>query len=354
MRLPVSNEMRMTCRFLPPETLPGNAMNRTFIATLVLAVALGASAQAPANRWVLADEYPATSLPGEGDTFFAKAVAGKAGGALAIETQHDAKSGFKSREQLKAVAEGKVAMANNFAGALGDEDAFFLLSSLPFLAANAGEARRLYELAKPRYEAVLKAHNQKLLFSTPWPPSGVWAKVAADTPEAVAALKIRTYDKTGTELFKALGATASVVSFTDLPAMLHASVIDAVLSSGDGGAGRKLWEVLPNFTEINYAVPLSLATVNLDRWNALDAATQKAVLEAAAETEARQWQAMEGRVAKNYERMRENGMTITTKVTPALAAKFKEAAGAVILDWEAKSGAEGRDVLERFRKGAVK
>jgi TRAP-type C4-dicarboxylate transport system substrate-binding protein len=329
-------------------------MTKTLVATLALAVALGASAQAPATRWVLADEYPATSLPGEGDIFFARAVAARLGDKLAIETQHDAKSGFKSREQLQAVAEGKVAMANSFAGALGDADAFFLLSSLPFLAANTGEAHRLYVLARPRYEAVLKAHNQRLLFSTPWPPSGVWAKAAADTPEAVARLKIRTYDKTGTELFKALGAEASVVSFADLPAMLHASVIDAVLSSGDGGAGRKLWEALPAFTEINYAVPLSLATVNLDRWNALDAAAQKAVLEAAAETEARQWKAMEGRVAKNYERMRENGMTITTKVTPALAAKFGEAAGAVIVDWEAKSGPEGREVLERFRKGVAK
>jgi TRAP-type C4-dicarboxylate transport system substrate-binding protein len=84
------------------------------------------------------------------------------------------------------------------------------------VAANAGEARRMYDLAKPRYEAVLKGFNQKLLYSTPWPASGIWAKGAVDTPEAVAKLKIRTYDKTGTDLMAALGATASVVSFADL------------------------------------------------------------------------------------------------------------------------------------------
>jgi len=329
-------------------------MIRPLIASLAFAFALHAHAQAPAALWVLADEYPATSLPGEGDAFFAEAVARRLGGKLVIEPQPDAKSGFKSREQLKAVAEGKVAMANSFAGALGDENAFFLLSSLPFLAADTGEARRLYEIAKPRYEAIMAGHNQKLLYSTPWPPSGVWARVPVDTPEAVAKLKIRTYDKTGTELMKALGATASVVSFTDLPAKLKAGEIDAVLSSGDGGAGRKLWEALPQFTEINYAVPLSLATVNLDRWNALDAAAQKAVLEAAAETDARQWQAMQGRVAMNYERMRENGMAITTTVSPALAMKFREASRAVIAEWEAKSGPEGREVLERYRKEAAK
>ena len=99
----------------------------------------------------------------------------------------------------------------------------------------------------------------------------------------------------------------------------------------------------------NYAMPLSLTTVNLGAWNALDAATQKAVRQAAAETEARQWQALDGRLAKNYERMHENGMTITREVSPALAAKFKTAAQAAIAEWEAKSGAEGREILERFR-----
>lgn len=327
---------------------------RSAVIPLLIALTAGGAgpiaAQSSATRWMLANEYPPTSLPGEGDAFFAKAVADRVAGRLVVEPQLDAKSGFKSREQLKAVAGGKLAMADSFAGALGDEDPFFLISSLPFVAANPGEARRLYDLAKPRYEAVLKSFNQKLLYSTPWPASGVWAKVPADTPEAVAKLKIRTYDKTGTDLMSALGATASVVSFADLPAKLKSGEIDAVLSSGDGGAGRKFWEYLPHFTEITYAMPLSLTTVNLDAWNALDPATQKAVLDAAAETETRQWQALEGRLAKNYERMRENGMTITRELSPALAARFKTVAQAAIVEWEAKVGAEGRGVLERFRK----
>ena len=48
--------------------------------------------------------------------------------------------------------------------------------------------------------------------------------------------------------------------------------------------------------------------------------------------------------------MRENGMTITREVSPALAAKFKAAAQTAIAEWEARSGAEGREILERFRR----
>jgi TRAP-type C4-dicarboxylate transport system substrate-binding protein len=320
------------------------------LAALSCAACLVASAHSAPVNWVLADEYPLTSLPGEGDLFFAAAVEQRAGGNLVVTPQPDAKSGFKSREQLRAVAEGKIAMANNFAGALGDENPFFLLSSLPFLAADAAQARRLYDIAKPHYEALLERYNQRLLFATPWPASGIWARSVVDTPEAVARLRIRTYDRTGTELMAALGAAASVVSFTDLPAKVRAGEIDAALSSGDGGAGRKLWELLPAFTEINYAMPLSLATVNLDAWNALDAATQRAVIDAAAATEERQWQALGGRVAQNYERMRANGMSIAQTVTPALSASFRKSARAVIDEWETRSGAEGREVLAEFRK----
>jgi TRAP-type C4-dicarboxylate transport system substrate-binding protein len=70
-------------------------------------IAPSAVAQPSAARWVLANEYPATSLPGEGDISFAKAVADRVAGKLVIDAQADAKSGFKPREQLKAVAEGK-------------------------------------------------------------------------------------------------------------------------------------------------------------------------------------------------------------------------------------------------------
>src|SRR2546421_365096 len=320
------------------------------LAVALFAVCVGgiAVAQPQAARWVLANEYPATSLPGEGDAYFAKAVADRVAAKLIIEPQVDAKSGFRSREQLKAVAEGKLAMADSFAGALGDDEPFFLLSSLPFLASNPGEARRLYDLARPHYETIFERFNQKLLYSTPWPASGIWAKRPIDTPDAAAKLRIRTYDKTGTELMATLGASASVVSFSDLGAKLKSGEIDAVLSSGDGGAGRKLWEYLPHFTEINYAMPLSFTTVNLDAWNAIDPESKHSVVDAAAETEARQWQALEGRLAGNYQRMRENGMAITRSVSPALSAKFKSAAEAAIADWQRKAGVEANNVLERF------
>src|SRR4051812_4158428 len=142
----------------------------------VLAAATPSFAQERAEPWILANEYPATSLPGEGDAFFAKAVADATQGRISIVPTPDAKAGFKSREQLKAVAEGRVAMADSFGGALGDDEPVFAFSSLPFLAADTAQARFLYDAAKPAYETAFARHNQKLLYTTPWPASGLWTK----------------------------------------------------------------------------------------------------------------------------------------------------------------------------------
>ncbi len=322
---------------------------RTALALAFIAVSASACAHHPAQEWAIANEYPATSLTAEGDAYFARRVGERLHGKLAVIAMPDAKLGWKSREQVAAVAEGKVAMADTFGGALGADIPLLGLSSLPFLAADVGEARALYDLARPAYERLFAARRQKLLYATPWPAAGVWAKAPADTVAAVSRLRIRTYDGTGTALFARLGAKASVVSFSDLPARLASGEIDAVLSSGDGGAGRKLWEHLPHFTEIGYAVPLSFATVGLERFEALDEASRRAVLEIAAETEARQWQAMQGRVAANHARMKENGMTITPAIAPALRARLAEAAREAIEEWEKRAGPEGRELLERFR-----
>lgn len=80
------------------------------------------------------------------------------------------------------------------------------------------------------------------------------------------------------------------ISFADAMAKLKSGDVDAVLASGDGGAGRKLGELLDRFPDIGYATPLSLATINIDVWNALDATSRFAIDQAASETVALQWQ----------------------------------------------------------------
>lgn len=325
---------------------------RAFVASLLFsAVSLAVAAPAPAQTvWEMPTEYPATAIPGEGVATFAALVNEKAGGRLTIKPSFDAARGIKSAAMIGAVQKGDVAAGDAFAGALAAVDPLFGLSSLPFLATSIDQARRLTDLARPAYDRKLATLGQKILYTTPWPASGIWSKEPLTVPTALAGLPIRTYDATSTAVLNAAGAKASNLSFADAMPKVKDGSVTAVLSSGDGGAGRNLWDFLPHFAEVNYALPISIATVNLAAYEALPADLRAIVDGAAADTEKRQWAAIRTRLDENYARMRANKVTILTDVPPAVSQALAEAGKGVIDDWRAKAGAEGAAVLDAYRR----
>jgi TRAP-type C4-dicarboxylate transport system substrate-binding protein len=274
------------------------------LATVVMMMALllspAGGARAQVVTWGMANEYPATSIQGEADARFAREVAARSGGRIEIAHQYDASSGFRSKEMVDAIGRGDLRIGNTYMGALGGLDPVFLLPSLPFLATTPEQGQALAAVARPAYERALARHNQILLFQSPWPAAGIWANRPVDSLEALRGLRVRTADANGVLAFRAAGAVPVAVSFADALPQLRSGQLDAVLSSGDGGAGQRLMETLRHFTAIEYAVTMSMVTINADAWRRLDPARQQAVREAAEETEARQWEVMKTRVAANY------------------------------------------------------
>ena len=269
---------------------------------------------------------------------------------MTIKPSYNAEMGLKSSQMIAAVRDGRSQAADAFAGALGAEHPAFGLSSLPFLATSLAQARQLAGLARPWYEKTFASYGLKLLYTTPWPPSGIWSKAPLGDAAALKGFAIRTYDATSTTVLNAAGAGAVNLSFADVMPKLKDGSVVAVLSSGDGGAGRKLWEFLPHFTEVNYAVPLSFAFVSARAYEALPDDQRKAVDAAAAETEARQWNAIIGRLEANYATMRTNRVAINIAPAPDLVRALKAAALPVVENWAVKAGPEGAAVLAAFRK----
>jgi TRAP-type transport system periplasmic protein len=297
----------------------------------------------------MADEYPATSIQGEADARFGREVSQRTGGRIAIAHQYDASSGFRSREMVDAIGRGAVPIGNIYMGALGGVDPVFLLPSLPFLATTPEQGQTLAAVARPAYERVLAKHNQILLFQSPWPPAGIWANKPVDSAEALRGLRIRTADANGVLAFRAAGAVPVAVSFADALPQLKSGQLDAVLSSGDGGAGARLMETPRHFTAIEYAVTMSMVTINSDVWRGLDGSTQQAVRQAAAETEAQQWEAMKTRVAENYARMRAAGVGLTTELSIDYQQSLRKAGRAAVDDWLRQMGPAGAQILDAYR-----
>src|SRR6202045_954968 len=144
--------------------------------------------------WDMPTEYPQSAMSGLGVTTFAKHVAELSAGKLQIRPSYDGTSGIRSAGTLAAIAEGRVQAGDAFAGALEAEDAIFALPSLPFLVTSIADARRLADLARPYLAAALQNKSQRLLYLTPWPPTGIWPKTPLKTPSDLSGLSIRTFD----------------------------------------------------------------------------------------------------------------------------------------------------------------
>ena len=100
-----------------------------------------------------------------------------------------------------------------------------------------------------------------------------------------------------------------------MPKLVDGS-INSVLSSGDGGAGRKLWQYLPYFSEITYSLPMSIASVNQAIYDGLPADLREAVDTASRKTESELWLALSTRLEQNYQQMRQNGVAIDFEPRP--------------------------------------
>jgi TRAP-type C4-dicarboxylate transport system substrate-binding protein len=301
--------------------------------------------------WDMPTEYPQSAMPGLGITTFARHLAERSAGKLQIRPSFDAAAGIRSADMLTAITAGKVAAGDALAGALDADDAIFALPTLPFLATSTADARRLADLARPYLASVLQKKGLRLLYLTPWPPSGIWSKTPLKTSADLSGLSIRTYDRISSEVFAGAGAKAASISFADTMPKLVDGSINAVLSSGDGGAGRELWKFLPYFSEITYSLPLSIAIVNQARYDGLSLELREAVDAAARQTEIELWLALSTRLQENYQRMRQNGVTIDSSPSPDIVAALQSGAAAVQRAWCTRAGPVCPDILDAFRAG---
>ena len=298
---------------------------------------LGHSATAQIT-WQMATEYPQTNISGVGLATFSKLVSAHTSGFVTVIPSFDNELKIGSGEMVRATRDGQVTGGDAFAGPLEKDDPAFGLPSLPFLVQSFEVALAVNTKARPIYQTALAAQGLKLLYITIWPSTGLWSDRALNSVEDLGALAVRTYDNNSAEVMRAAGARAEYLPFNDAIARVKDHKLNAILSSGDGGAGRKLWEDLRNFTAINYAIPISVALVRLDAFATLPESVQNQVVAAAVEKS--RFDLLRRRTAENYVRMRANGVDISDPAPAALITALKRAAAKPIEIWKAKAPAE--------------
>lgn len=293
--------------------------------------------------------YGSTSFHTVGAMDFASLAKTYSNGSVDITVHPGGSLGFKGPELLKAVKDAQLPMSDILMGVVAGSEHVFGISSLPRLAGSFEEAKALYTDSRPLYEKAAAKWNQKFLYASPWPPSGLVTKKGVAGAADIKGLKTRTYDKNGANFLRELGGAPLSLPWGEVYSSLRTGMIDSVLTSAESTKNGKFWEVLDHFTNINYAFPLNMVTVNMDYWKAMSKDQQDAILKAAAETETNQWKASEAKTMEALDIIKQNGFTIA-EPSDALSAEMDKAAALIVEEFAGKADKKTRALLDAYTK----
>jgi TRAP-type C4-dicarboxylate transport system substrate-binding protein len=312
------------------------------------AVALAATPAAAQTKWNLPAAYPADNPHSENLVLFAKDVEAATGGKLVIQVHANA-SLFKAPEIKRAVATGQAQMGELLLSIHENEDALFGIDVVPFMATSYPDATKLYKASKAAIEKKLAAQGIMLLFAVPWAPQGIYAKKDLNTIEDMKGLKWRSYNVGTAKIGELVGAQSVTIQAAELPQALATGVVNAFMSSGGTGYDSKVWESLDRFYDTQAWIPKDYTIMNKAAFEALDKPTQEAILKAAAAAEPRGWKMWQDKAQWYLDQLKAKGMKVQPP-SDALATGFKKVGEQLTADWLKKVGADGRAIVDTYKK----
>jgi TRAP-type transport system periplasmic protein len=314
------------------------------VAVLAFAAALPAAAQV---KWDLPTAYPANNFHTENLQQFAGDVDKATGGKLKIQLHPNA-SLFKAPEIKRAVQGGQAQAGEILLVNFENEDPLYGLDGIPFLATSYADSFKLYKASKKAIEDRLGKQGMMLLFTVAWPPQGIYSKRSIASAADMKGLKWRAYSPATSKIAELVGAQPVTVQAAEVSQALATGVMDSMMTSGATGYDTKAYEHVKFYYDTQAWLPKNAIIVNRKAFDALDKATQQAVLKAGADAEARGWKLSQEKNGWYLDQLKQKGMSIE-KPSEQLTADLRKVGNLMLAEWLRKAGEDGRKVIDAFR-----
>ena len=318
-----------------------------FAAATAMSLSLSVPALA-ATTWDLPLAWPDGNFHVENAKRFAAEVNKATGGEVTINIHPGGSLGFKGPEMLTAVRDGLVPIGDVLLMQQVGEAPIMGLEAQPYLVGGFDDLEILHKHYLPALAEVAKDFNQKILYIVPWPRQYVYTKVPVSGVDDLKGIKIRTYNKSTTEMFNRVGMTSVQLPWGEVVPSLAAGTIDAVTTSASSGVDGKFWEFLKYMYPTSHVWSSNIVTVNLDAWNELTPEQQATIEELAKKMEPEFWAVSEGEHAKRMAQLKENGMTVEP-ASPAMLEKMQAATADMADDFAERVGPEAADAIAKFK-----
>ena len=189
-----------------------------------------------------------------------------------------------------------------------------------------------------------------LLYAVPWPPQGLYSRNPVKSQADLKGIKWRAYSPATARIAELVGAQPVTVQAAELSQAMATGVIDSYISSPATGYDTKTYEYIKRFYNTQAWLPKNAVIMNIKAFDKLSKPTQEAVLKAAAEAETRGWKISQEKTGWYINQLKEHGMQIE-QPSPQLEDGLKKVGETMLDDWLKKSGAEGKDIIDAYKKG---
>jgi TRAP-type transport system periplasmic protein len=319
---------------------------KKLLATLIAITALTpAFAQ---TKWDLPTGYATGSFQTENVQMFANEVDKATAGKLKI-TLHPNASLYKANEIKRAVQTGQTQAGEFLLSGSANENPLYGVDSIPFLATNYADSRKLYNAAKPALEKLLASQGMKLMFSVPWPGQSLYSVKEIKSPDDLKGTKMRAYNPATTRIAQMLKAQPTTIQLAELGQALATGTVENFLTSSASGIENKLFEQTKFFYAVNAWLPRNATVVSQKAFDTLDKPTQEALLKAAAVAEDRGWAMSEQKDGEFVKELSAKGMKVAAP-SDALRKELLAIGESMTADWLKTTGSEGQAIVDAFRK----
>ncbi|MCP5149526.1 MAG: TRAP transporter substrate-binding protein [Chromatiales bacterium] len=329
-------------------------MSTRTLAAIALAATLGAGTSLPASAattWDLPLAWPDGNFHVENAKRFAAEVSKATSGEVTINLHPGGSLGFKGPEMLTSIRDGLIPIGDILLNQQVGEAPLIGVEAIPYLSNGFEDLKRLHGHWRPAVEKLAASKfNQKFLYMVPWPRQYVYTKVEAKSVADLAGIKIRTYNKTTTDMFNRIGMTSVQLPWGEVVPSLAAGTIDGVTTSASSGVDGKFWEFLKYMYPTNHVWSSNAVSVNLDAWNALKPEHRAAIEEVARRLEPEFWEVSRKEDEAKVKILTDNGVILGT-VTPEMFAEMKAKTAPMLDEAVNAIGPEARAIVDAYQKG---
>ncbi|MBT9386176.1 TRAP transporter substrate-binding protein [Pseudooceanicola sp. CBS1P-1] len=319
-----------------------------FTRGLALALLTASPSLALAETWDLPLAWPDDNYISVSAGTFADDVRKATDGRVDMVLHTGGSLGFKGPEMLGTIRDGLVPVGDMLLNQQIGEEPMLGLTSLPYFLSSFAELEQFESYFEPELEKIMAKNNQKLLYTIPWPQQQIWTKTPVSDIASLAGMKIRSYDKSSTEVFSSAGMVPVQLPWGEVIPSLAAGAIDAVATSSPSAVDGSFWEFLGYGYPTRQTWNMNAMTVNLDSWNGLSEADQTAILDIAHKLQPTFWQAAQDEDAKNMKTLAEHGLKLEP-ISDDLRAELAKRAAPLREATLKELGPEAQKIVDGFK-----